>query len=85
MSFAADDREVCAICGRDERAAGHWFCHFYPRGRPVPLCSPVCAEVYLARPDNPRFSEGEGQPEWSEAFAVAHTAAVAPAGTAFPM
>lgn len=80
-----DDREVCAVCGRDERAAGHWFCHFYPAGRPVALCSPVCAEVYLARPDKWRISEGDGQTEWSEVVAVAPTSAAAPAGTAFPM
>jgi hypothetical protein len=43
----------------------------------VPLCTPVCAEVFLALPDQQRDA--------GEAIRPRRDAAVVAAGTAFPM
>jgi hypothetical protein len=37
--------EICAVCGRDAGTSS--FCHLYPAGQRIVLCSAVCAERYL--------------------------------------
>ncbi len=57
MKVEKDFFETCAVCGQ-EAGDGHWFCHFYPEGEKISLCSPVCAEVYLDLPAELRFDVG---------------------------
>ena len=85
MSIVAADREVCAVCSRDAGLAGPCFCHFYPRGERVSLCTPACAEVYLARLAPAPSAEGDLRREWGEAVAFGPVGSDAPPGPAFPM
>ena len=62
MNVGIEDREQCAVCGR-EAADGHWFCHFYPGGERVALCSPACAEAFLDLPAELRMGDGERRSE----------------------
>jgi hypothetical protein len=46
MVMYAMDTERCAVCGTnaDEALA---FCHLYPEGRRIALCTRACAEQFI--------------------------------------
>ncbi len=43
------ETECCAVCGEEAEGA-HAYCHFYPEGQRVTMCSPECAEKFLRGP-----------------------------------